>query len=65
MARRPSSPAGRALFFLIALSILILAVYDLFSPNSLLLGLWQDLFSGRAPVEGVRDNLVDRLGIPR
>ena len=65
MRRSSSSISGRALLFLVLAALVILAVYDLSAPNSFLQSIWDSFFPGRAPVEGVRDNVVDRLGIPR
>ena len=65
MRRRSSSPSGRALLFLLLMALVVLALFDLSAPDSLLHSLWDSLFRGSAPVEGVRDNLVDRMGIPR
>jgi hypothetical protein len=65
MRRSSSSLSGRALLFLLLTALVVLALYDLSAPNSLLHSLWESFFPGQAPVEGVRDDMVDRLGIPR
>lgn len=65
MPRSLSSPAGRALLILGLLLVLLLVAFDLSRPGSVLLSFWTDLFQGQTPVEGIRDDLVDGLGIPR
>ena len=65
MGRRSSSVPGRGLFLVLLAAILLWVVYDLASPGSLLRSGWHSLVPGSAPVEGVRDDMVDRLGIPR
>ena len=65
MPRGTASPSGRALLFLALMALIVLALYDLSRPNSYLGSLWNSAFSGQAPVEGIRDGVVDRLRIPR
>lgn len=65
MQRSPPSPTGRVLFVLLLAALVVLAVFDLSSPTSHLHSLWESVFQGRAPVEGMRDEVVDRMGIPR
>lgn len=64
MPRRSSSPSGRALLVLLMTAVLILVVYDITGPGSMLMSLWDSFFPGSTPVEGFRDNVVDKLGIP-
>ncbi len=65
MPRSLSSPAGRALLVLGLLFFVVLAVFDLSRPDSFIVSLWNGLFPGETAVEGMRDDLVDGLGIPR
>jgi hypothetical protein len=65
MARRPSSIPGRGLLFLLAAILALLAFYDLRAPASLLRSGWHSVFSRETPVEEIRDEMIDRLGIPR
>jgi len=63
---RPSPlPAGRAFLALVLLLLALLSAYDLTSPGSVLHTFWDSVSAGTAPVEGVRDDVVDGLGIPR
>lgn len=63
---RPSPiPSGRVFLLLALLLLGLLSAYDLTSPGSVLHTLWDSVSSGSAPVEGVRDDVVDGLGIPR
>ena len=65
MRRSSSSLPGRSLLFLFLTALVVLVLYDLSAPISHLQALWDSLSPGHAPVEGVRDDMVDRLGIPR
>lgn len=65
MQRSSPSLSGRALFVLLLSALVVLAFFDLSSPTSHLHSLWDSVFQGRAPVEGMRDDVVDQLGIPR
>jgi len=65
MARRALSAPGRGLLFFLGALLVLLAIHDLTFPNSLLRAWRRSVFSGEAPVEGVRDEMIDRLGIPR
>lgn len=65
MARRTASPSGRGLFLVLLMVLGILAVYDLSGPGSILGSVWNSVFPGQAPVEGVRDSVIRDLRIPR
>jgi hypothetical protein len=65
MHRSSPSLPGRALLVLPLTALVVLAFFDLSSPTSHLHSLWDSVFQGRAPGEGMRDDMVDRLGIPR
>jgi len=63
---RPSPiPPGRVFLVLALLALALLSAYDLTSPRSVLHTFWESVAAGPAPVEGVRDEVVDGLGIPR
>lgn len=63
---RPSPiPSGRVFLVLALLALALLSAYDLTSPGSVLHAFWDYVAAGTAPVEGVRDEVVDGLGIPR
>jgi len=65
MPKSLASPTGRALLFLLLVLLAILAAFDLTGRDSMLTALWESLFPPEAPVERVRDDLVDGLQIPR
>jgi hypothetical protein len=65
MQRSSPSLPGRALLVPLLTALVLLAFFDLFSPTPHLHSLWDSVFQGRAPVEGMRKDMLDRLGIPR
>jgi hypothetical protein len=60
-----SSVARRGLFFLLLAAAFLWVRHDLASPQSVIRRAWRSVTAHGTQVEGVKNDLYERMGVPR